>query len=498
MHCSRLTLGTGFASGRGDYAVNNIINSPMDSSVVPKFGPSDSAITVSHVEYVRDIYVQPSSVVPFVVQTIPINAGLPAAFPWLSQLACNYEEYSLVQCIYTFKSTIGEVSTGNGQQGQILMATQYNPADEPFADKESMMMYAHSSSAKLSSTVLHGVECDPKLLPNTTGVKYVRTGGISQAQDIKEYDAGVLNIAISAPPATYLGQSVGELWVSYTVVLRKPKLGSLNGNSIPSDKFVYMTETGALFASRISIPWPDSSQYSCAKNSFGSKIYSLNYIWTKTAQPANVPLLGVPTPGSVADPLIMLSMDEPNVDNRLYTSPTSMNQFYDNFGATGVLYGLYCIELPDNFQGVAEIRWSQWATNPVAGQSLHTFSWLGGGNVYPFKDIIEKSRGSGLPRYGNCVRFCADAHAEQPNLQDDGMESVMHVTHVRVLAASNGLKNRVYLVNCTINASPPLSNISCTVFEVKVYNGTLSQKINGSADRLELVNTVSGLPFTRM
>lgn len=479
--------------------MNNIINGGQDSSVVPKFGVPDSAITISHVEYVKDVYVQPSNQVPFVVETIPLNVGLPTAFPWLSQLAANYEEYSLLQCIYTFKSTIGEVSTGNGQQGQILMATQYNPADEPFADKESMMMYAHSSSGKLSQSMLHGVECDPKLLPNTTGVKYVRTGGINQAQDIKEYDAGVLNIAISAPPATYLGQSVGELWVSYTVVLRKPKLGSLNGNSIPTDKFVYMSESGAGISLVEPSALPMQYQYRCSKNSFGARIYTANVNCPRELQPAAVVINGVPAPGSTLDPLTLLSLDgNPGItDYRLYSSPTTIHSYYDEVGSA--VWLSYCIELPDNFQGVAEIRWMQQGTYSSDAYHEQRYNWIGGGNVYPFNDMLEKGRESGeLVRYGHCMRVIGSTHPLQPNVSDHGVKTLMHVTHIRVLAASNGLKNRVYLATLYQPIGLRTINVSLSAFEIKVYNGTLSQKINGNADRLDLVNSVSGLPMTRM
>jgi hypothetical protein len=478
---------SGQASGQGQYGIetNDIVSRAGTDVVVPKFGPHEADIVIRHSEYVRDIFVQGSNVVPFVVQTLQLNPGLPQAFPWLSQLAANYEEYSLVQCIYTFKSTIQQVAVENGQQGQILIATQYKPTDTPFADKESMMMYAHSTSGPLSSHVLHGVECDPAKLTNTTGVKYLRAGEVT-GMDLKEYDHGILNIAISNPPVKYLGQSCGELWVSYTVVLRKPKLGSLNGNTLPSDIFYNIESSGAAVNSlAMNVPLPVANWWRCARNSFGCEVSNTAFTLSPIAQPASTLVNGVPLPGSLLDPLKVLTYDMlPDVSTDVYTSPTAMTSLLASpGGALGPVYVMYCLTLPDNFQGVCEVLY---LTHQGAQDSACGF--FSAGNIYPFRDMIE-GNGTGGTQYRHFWRSQSTTFY-QPNNSDE-TTGVKICAHIRVLPSTNGVRNRIYFYTLNTTATWHLYHS----FKVHVYNATLSQSLRGTADRLELVNVRTGLPY---
>lgn len=453
---------------------------------MPKFGPHEADIVIRHAEYVRDIFVQGSNVVPFVVQTLQLNPGLPQAFPWLSQLAANYEEYSLVQCIYTFKSTIQQVAVENGQQGQILIATQYKPTDTPFADKESMMMYAHSTSGPLSSHVLHGVECDPAKLTNTTGVKYLRSGEVT-GMDLKEYDHGILNIAISNPPVKYLGQSCGELWVSYTVVLRKPKLGSLNGNTLPSDIFYNIDSTGAALTQAMNVPLPAANWWRCARNSFGCEVTNSAFTLSPIGQPASTLVNGVPLPGSLLDPLKVLTYDVyADVNTDLYTSPTSMTSLLSVSGTFLPVHVLYCLTLPDNFQGVAEVLYQS-----HQGSNDTNCGFISAGNIYPFRDMIE-GNGIGGTQYRHCWR-ASSATFTHPSSSDE-TTGVRVCAHVRVLPSTNGVRNRIYFY--TVNATSTWNLYHS--FKVHVFNGTLSQSLRGNADRLELVNVRTGLPYSTL
>jgi len=475
-------------SGQGQYGIetNDIVSRAGTDIVVPKFGPHEADIVIRHAEYVRDIFIQASNAVPFVVQTLPLNPGLPVGFPWLSQLAANYEEYALVQCIYTFKSTIQQVAVENGQQGQILLATQYNPKDAPFADKESMMMYAHSTSGPLSSHVLHGVECDPQKMTNTTGIKYVRTGEVT-GQDLKEFDHGVLNIAIANPPVKYLGQSCGELWVSYTVVLRKPKLGSLNGNSLPSDIWYNLRSDATSMNRQNNLPLDAANWYKAARNCFGCTVTNAPLTFAVATQPASTYTFGVPAVGSALDPLKILTFDiDDTTDVNFYTSPTAMNTLMSQAGVMGPVYTLYCITLPDNFQGVCEVVYVA-----AAGGIDYSIGLLSAGNIYPFKDMIEVSSGA-VNRYAHCRRTSGNSF-QFPGSSDEVYGTTV-LTHIRVLPATNGLKNRLYVYSTSTTVQ--WQAYHCV--KVHVYNATLSQRLNGTADRVELVNDRTTLPFTAL
>ena len=227
-------------TGRGEY--NAIVKNPIvdggGATSIPRFraGGDTGVVRLSHEEYLGDVFGAPAAG-EFQVITYHINPGLVTTFPWLAQIAANYEEYSMIQLIFTYRSTVSDFNSGNGQTGTIIMATQYNAGDKPFTTKQDMMEYSLAMSGKTSSDMQHGVECDPGQLSGAPG-KYIRDGPTPQGQDLKTYDHGVLNIATSNVPSQFANQALGELWVSYTVELRKPRFNVSRGFNIQRDALV--------------------------------------------------------------------------------------------------------------------------------------------------------------------------------------------------------------------------------------------------------------------
>lgn len=226
------------ATGIGEYEVSNDIVNGGEGTGIPTFAPADagSTVTISHKEYISDVYA-PDVAGTFQNTPYSINPGLERTFPWLSQIAANYEEYTLKQCIFTFRSSITDFVASNGQVGTIIMATQYNPTDATFTSKQDAMEYDAAMSGKVSANMLHGVECDPAQLSGSVG-KYMRSGPVQSNTDLKQYDWGNLNVCISNTPNVFANQALGELWVSYTVELRKPKFFVSRGLNILRDVFV--------------------------------------------------------------------------------------------------------------------------------------------------------------------------------------------------------------------------------------------------------------------
>jgi hypothetical protein len=235
------------AAGIGEYTttVSNPIVNDGAGMPVPSFRKGAvGAVTISHREYISDIF-GPAGAGTFQNTVYPINPGVITTFPWLSQIATNYEEYTLKQLIFFYRSTVTDFVATNGQVGSVIMATQYNPSDAPFASKQDAMEYDLAVSGKVSGNVMAGVECDPKQLSGSVG-KYVRAGPVRSDDDLKSYDVGNLNMCISNIPQQFANQALGELWVSYTVELRKPKFFVSRGLAIARDAFVAgVTGTGA-------------------------------------------------------------------------------------------------------------------------------------------------------------------------------------------------------------------------------------------------------------
>lgn len=230
-----------YYGGRGDYEANNLmVDDPSVSSSAPAFtsaGDEQGDIVITFKEYIGDIFGNSSGTL-FSIAQYALNPGIEKTFPWLSQIAANFTEYEFIQCIFNFRSTVSDMSTSNGQVGTIIMATQYNPTEKIFQDKTEMMHYAHSNSAKSITSQIHGVECDPKMNAGPAA-KYIRTVPLANltGQSVT-YDQGTFNIAIHGTPSVFANQSIGELWVSYTVKLNKPKIFTGLGKAISVDEFI--------------------------------------------------------------------------------------------------------------------------------------------------------------------------------------------------------------------------------------------------------------------
>lgn len=214
-------------TGRGGYKATqgNILMAGGSGSVPGFQSASDEtgALTISHSEYVCDIYGLASDET-FHVTAMRLNPGLHATFPWLSQIACNFEEYEMIQLLFTFESKISDQLSGsNGQVGSIIMFTDYGPDSALKTSKYTMLQGYASGDALLTNNLVHGVECDPSKL-HGDGHKYIRTS--RQDGSLNDYDLGITQIGVTGTPATLANQIVGQLHVSYTVKLMKPRIYS--------------------------------------------------------------------------------------------------------------------------------------------------------------------------------------------------------------------------------------------------------------------------------
>lgn len=237
--------GRGMYSGRGMYGgggSNELMSGSSNSS--PKFesvGDESGSLIVAHREYIGDIFAPPSATVSeFSVQAFPINPGLEQSFPWLSQIAQNYEEYELIQCVYEFVSTVQDVNSTNGQVGTIITATNYNSSRPDFTDKPQMAAYAHSVSGKTTDNQTSGVECDPSKLSGSEG-KYIRANPVLTGEDLKTYDHGKFQLATHNIPSSMASGTLGELYCAYKIKLRKPKFFTGRGLGITRALFLGST-----------------------------------------------------------------------------------------------------------------------------------------------------------------------------------------------------------------------------------------------------------------
>lgn len=221
-------VGAGEYSGPGGN-VNSLISGSDVSVPRMQGGDEIGSVVISHREYLGNI----TGSQLFENSPFQLNPGLVQTFPWLSQIAVNYEEYSFEQLMFTYTSLLSE-ATASGAVGSIIMTTNYNAGNPPFLGSTDMLNNIGTVSARpTDNPIIHGIECDDS--KNVLPSYYVRVGAVPAAQDIKTYDVGLFQIATEGMPAN--DQLQGQLWVSYQIVLRKPKLFTAAGKGILMDVF---------------------------------------------------------------------------------------------------------------------------------------------------------------------------------------------------------------------------------------------------------------------
>jgi len=208
--------GIGYFTGSGDYKVS------MNACTVPGYKNSDSTV-ITHREYITDVLSGPTlagASTAFDIQKFALQPGDASTFPWLANIAANYEEYDIHGMVFAFVATSGEsVASTNTALGTVILATEYDPTKPDFVNKQAMENYHFATSAKPSVNQLHAVECAKVRTP----VKqlYIRSGA-STGSDIRWSDFGNFYIATVGCPAA--STTLGELWVTYKIKLIKPRL----------------------------------------------------------------------------------------------------------------------------------------------------------------------------------------------------------------------------------------------------------------------------------
>jgi hypothetical protein len=256
------------AIGQGSYKVagtkgNHLIEGM--GSGTPSFqsaGDETGALTVQHTEYIKDIYGNSGTAMDSTI--VVINPGLAESFPWLSQVAANYEEYELKQCMFCYKSKVSDnLTSSDGQIGSILMFTEYNANDAMKKTKQQLIQAYGTTNALIStSDVLHGVECDVSKLKGD-GHKYIRTENLSINTDKSDYDHAKMQLAVVDAPSQLQNQVVGELYVSYTVVLRKPRLFSTLGLNLQEDQVMLQTNGTSSATGTVDIASAETNSIGC-------------------------------------------------------------------------------------------------------------------------------------------------------------------------------------------------------------------------------------------
>jgi len=148
-----------------------------------------------------------------------LNPGLAGTFPWLSNIANNFEQYRVNRMKFCYLTR-----TGTNVPGSVLMAPDYDAADAAPVTEQAMSNYAEvvedapwkDICCVLRPSGMHAL--GPK--------KFVRSGTVPST-DIKTYDVGTFILATTDGT----GVNWGKVWVEYDIEFFEPQLSNINGSS---------------------------------------------------------------------------------------------------------------------------------------------------------------------------------------------------------------------------------------------------------------------------
>lgn len=208
--------------GSGDYESNSVATNSLIKgsglSASSQFGQSSLKIRVKHREFLGDI-VSGSVAGAFTNYTYPINAGLRSTFPYLSQLASNYEEYCFKGLVFEFISTASPFLSTSAL-GAAIAAMEYNSSSPAFTSKFAMENSSMAVSTRLDKNLMYGVECATGA--NAQNCYYIRSG--TSTLPLTTTDLGLFQFAVAPGAGVPVNTVLGELWVAYDVELDRPYL----------------------------------------------------------------------------------------------------------------------------------------------------------------------------------------------------------------------------------------------------------------------------------
>lgn len=135
----------------------------------------------------------------------------------------RFQEYEPLGIVFYVKTLSSDFNT-TLNMGAIFAASDYNVLDPPPVDKRHLENQQYSTSCKPSCSLIHGIECAPRLDSNTH--LYVARNNDYQGGDKRLYDLCRTYIGSQGIPNPAGGAAtpLGEMWVTYQFAFFKPIL----------------------------------------------------------------------------------------------------------------------------------------------------------------------------------------------------------------------------------------------------------------------------------
>jgi hypothetical protein len=244
----------------GDLNVNSLVK-PLVQSDVPFMHNTNDWIRITRREYIGDVGMVPTATDNAAQPRHVLNPGDAGTFPWMHNIARNYKQWLPLGICFEYVPTCGTGIATTPNVGVIRMATQYDVYEPVFgADFPRILNHFFASSGAPYNAITHCIECAPNQTPirplfirSEESLEHrdveKKTGGIDLTLsedatfDARLYDLGRFEMNNSGSVAPY---TAGQMWISYDIVLLKPKLAQRGGITYDSDFIVPLPDPPVL------------------------------------------------------------------------------------------------------------------------------------------------------------------------------------------------------------------------------------------------------------
>lgn len=214
--------------GAGDYAevatpypvVNNTImgvQTPM-AKQIPMMHRNKETIRVTRREFIRNIDMTVAST--FISAVLDCKDS--QVFPWLSSIAPAFQEWKVLGMVFEFRSlSANALAAGTASMGSVSIAHMYDATEGTPTTKTSLLANMFSVSCKPSESMMMPIECDEEETPAQPLFVRINEQKVGLGPDLRFSTFGRLLIQTEGAPVAYT--ACGELWVTYDLLLLKPR-----------------------------------------------------------------------------------------------------------------------------------------------------------------------------------------------------------------------------------------------------------------------------------
>lgn len=283
----------------GPVATNQIIGSSgrmyNDQQKLIINGSTDRSgdITFSHTEFIGNVTAQPGPTgsSPFTVVSYPVNPAMPQTFPFLSQLAQNFELYRFEGLGFQYKPTSGEfgASSTSNSLGKVILCANYDATAPLFVNSIQMENYQYAEAAKPSCGIYCAIENARS--QNTMNMWYTRSGATNKSLNFT--DLATFQVATENIPGSNATFIIGELWVTYRVRLSRTQLfQSSLGLNIGIAEFLGTSSGSAMWTPNTTSTKvePDGTGAMLGCNTLGITLTNLSSVNMRITFPTNISL----------------------------------------------------------------------------------------------------------------------------------------------------------------------------------------------------------------